>query len=278
MLRVFQPAGFLIFLLMSGCNQTLQPSLEGAMKEDQILKTYLHNGAWNYHYLTKDFEQWVDRGLAQDSSIAYLWQQKALPYWKQHKYDLAYKYYEKAIALDPEVWLSRFGYLQCIFAKRYSEALETLNRYTTMYGNTYEQDHDLIFFKALCHLQLEQYKEAETLLKKDIAIQEANHGPEWVHYLSHYYLGVAYYEQNTYALAIHSFENALKDYPQFSDAYYHLSRCYQEINDWELAQKSGHLGQSYYLQDYTFNEDASLYVLFPYQITWEWDALIAELK
>ena len=49
---------------------------------NQIINTYLKNGAWNYGYLSKEWGEWIDKGLEQDSTVAYLWQQKALPYWK----------------------------------------------------------------------------------------------------------------------------------------------------------------------------------------------------
>ncbi|NQX86266.1 MAG: hypothetical protein HRT67_10250 [Flavobacteriaceae bacterium] len=92
-------------------------STSKSLSEDNIINSYLKAGAWKYHYLDNRFTQWIDKGIAQDSTIAYLWQQKALPLWKQHRYDEAIGYYEKATALKPEVWLSRLGYLKCVFAK-----------------------------------------------------------------------------------------------------------------------------------------------------------------
>lgn len=46
-------------------------------KQEEIIEKYLRNGAWNHHYLTKEWNEWIDKGIHEDSSIAYLWQQKA---------------------------------------------------------------------------------------------------------------------------------------------------------------------------------------------------------
>ena len=82
----------LVFCFL-GCHkqQKLQASLPPTLSKNQVINTYLKEGAWNYHYLDKRFTQWIDKAIAKDSTIAYLWQQKALPLWKQHKYEEAIK-------------------------------------------------------------------------------------------------------------------------------------------------------------------------------------------
>ena len=63
-----------LLLLMVNCiTLVLFPQSDS---KDQILETYLEKGAWQHHYLSKEWEEWIDKGLAKDSTIAYLWQQK----------------------------------------------------------------------------------------------------------------------------------------------------------------------------------------------------------
>ena len=83
--------------------------------EEKTIELYLKNGAWNHHYLSKEWNKWIDKGILEDSTIAVFWQQKALPFWKQKKYESAIRYYNKAVLYDRQTWLSRLGFLKCIF-------------------------------------------------------------------------------------------------------------------------------------------------------------------
>ena len=238
--------------------------------QENIINKYLKNGAWNYHYLTKEWEAWIDKGIEEDSTIAYLWQQKALPFWKQKKYQLAITYYNKAVAFDNQEWLSRLAFLKCIFAKDYNGSLTDLSTYKAAYGSIYEQDHSLEFYMGICYLQLNQFDDAFKVLKENIQYQEKEYGAGWVHYLDRYYLGIAYYEKNDYTLAIAEFDKALKEYSNFSDAQYYKSICLNYLGQKEAAKVLMGTGKVNYENGFTFNEDSNKYENYPYQLTWQW--------
>jgi len=246
--------------------------------QDAIIKKYLHNGAWNHHYLSKEWDEWINKGINEDSTIAYLWQQKALPFWKQKKYELAIKYYEKAVDLDRQQWLSRLAFLKCIFAKDYSEALNDLIAYKNEYGSTYEQDHTLEFYMGICYLQLNQFENAFMILKENVDIQEKEYGVSWVHFLDRYYLAVAYYELDNFAMAISEFDKVLKEYHNFSDAQYYKSICLNYLGEKEEAKVLITQGKLNFEKGNTFNEDSNLYEIYPYQITWQWEVVQSILK
>ncbi len=247
-------------------------------KQDEIIEKYLKNGAWNHHYLTKEWNEWIDKGIKEDSTIAYLWQQKALPFWKQKKYQLAITYYNKAVALDRQHWLSRLAFLKCIFAKDYKGALADLIAYKNEFGSTYEQDHMLEFYIGICYLQLNQFDKALETLKVNIETQENKHGVNWVHFLDRYYLAIAYYEQNNYKTAISEFDKVLNEYPNFSDAQYYKSICLNYLGEKENAKILMDKGKSNFNNGNTFNEDSSLYEIYPYQLTWQWNTSTSILK
>lgn len=242
-------------------------------KEDKIIETYLKNGAWNHHYLTKEWNEWIDKGIQEDSTIAYLWQQKALPFWKQKKYQLAIAYYNKAVVLDRQHWLSRLGFLKCIFAKDYKGALADLIAYKKEYGSIYEQDHPLELYIGICYLQLNQFDKALSTLQKNVASQEKEHGASWVHFLDRYYLAIAYYEQHNYALAISELDKVLKEYSTFSDAQYYKSLCLNYLGEKEKARRLISVGKSNFNKGHTFNEDSNKYERYPYQLTWQWEVI-----
>ena len=241
--------------------------------QDEIIEKYLKNGAWNHHYLTKEWNEWINKGIQADSTIAYLWQQKALPFWKQKKYSLAIKYYDKAVKYDRQRWLSRLAFLKCVFAKDYEGALTDIKTYIKEYGTTLEQDHSLEFYMGLCYLQLNQFDKAFETLNQNVKAQEIEHGTDWVHYLDRYYLAIAYYEQSDYVNANSELDKVLKQYPGFSDAQYYKSICLNYLGKKEEAMKIADIGKSNYHMGKTFNEDSNIYEMYPYQITWQWNVL-----
>jgi len=248
------------------------------LDQDKIVEKYLKNGAWNHHYLTKEWDQWINKGLQKDSTIAYLWQQKALPFWKQKKYQLAISYYDKAVHLDREKWLSRLGFLKCIFAKDYSSALVDLIDYQKEFGSTHEQDHTLEFYIGICNLQLNHYDNALKILKENVENQESEYGINWVHFLDRYYLAIAYYETNNYKNAITEFNKVLNEYPNFSDAQYYKSICLKYIGQIEEAKALMIIGKDNFEKGNTFNEASSLYEIYPYQLTWQWSVIESVLN
>jgi len=240
------------------------------LNEDEIIKKYLKNGAWNHSYLTKEWDEWINKGLKEDSTVEYLWQQKAMPFWKTKKYSLAISYYEKAVEFNRKRYLGRFGFLKCIFAKDYNGALKDLISYKNEFGSRHEQDHSLEFYMGICFLQINQYEKALNVLKEQNSKEETQHGNEWVHYLDRYYLAITYYELGKYVKAISEFDKVLKDYPRFSDAQYYKSLCLNRLDKKEEAKMLMKEGKSNFKKGYTFNEDSSKYEEYPYQITWQW--------
>ncbi|WP_447769329.1 hypothetical protein [Sphingobacterium faecium] len=68
---------------------------ENKSKQKAIVDRYLVNSAHQYSYYSKEWQKYIDMGLKEDSTIAYLWQQKAMPLFKQGKYELGMQYLDK---------------------------------------------------------------------------------------------------------------------------------------------------------------------------------------
>lgn len=262
----------IVFCLIAvGC-QGQEAAIANNDSADEIIELYLKNGAWKHHYVTKEWNEWIDKGIQADSTIALLWQQKALPLWKQKKYQLAVTYFNKAVALDRQEWLARLAFLKCIFAKDYEGALLDLYAYKNEFGATYQQDHSLEFYMGICHLQLNQFDSALLVLKENIETQEQQYGTAWVHYLDRYYLAMAHYEKANYELAMAELDKVLTEYPNFSDAQYYKSICLSYLGDKQAAKVLIAKGKENFEKGNTFNEDSSKYENYPYQITWQWGA------
>ena len=59
------------------------------IRQDLLIEKYVKNCAkkYNYRYNMQEWQYCLDEGLKEDSTVAYLWQQKAMPYFKFRKYD-----------------------------------------------------------------------------------------------------------------------------------------------------------------------------------------------
>ena len=263
-------------LLIIGCDrqdelEELEPIIN-TIDQEQVLNEFLVEGARKYHYTLREWDEWIMKGLEVDSTVAYLWQQKALPYWKQKKYQLAISCYNKAVQFNRKRWLSRLGFLKCIFAKDYIGSLADLKTYISEFGSTVEQDHSLEIYMGICYLQLNQFDNALKALEENVEREEKIYGADWVHYLDRYYLAIAYYEKGYFNKAIVELDKVLIEYDNFSDAQYYKSLCLNYLGNKNDAKSIMADGKLNFESGFTFNEDSNLYEDYPYQITWQWNA------
>lgn len=246
-----------------------QPVLVSSKAEqDSIIKKYLKNGAWTKGLYSREWQEEIDKGLAKDSTIAYLWQQKSMPLYKQGKYELGRKYIDKAVKYNRREWQEYRAFMTCIFTKNYQDAIADFEDCKQRFGNSYVMDHSYNFYIAISKLQLNEFAEAEKLLEAEVAAQLEAQSEEWVHYLDLFYLGISQYEQAKYGQAITTFDRALKLYPQFSEVLYYKANCVGRLGDREKAGELIQAAKSFAAQGYSINEDNSIYERYPYQVRW----------
>ncbi|MEP6929162.1 MAG: tetratricopeptide repeat protein [Flavobacterium sp.] len=248
-----------------------QSSPEIKRKQDAIILEYVTNCAerYNYNYQMAEWQNCLDEGLKKDSTIAALWQQKAMPYFKARKYEVGMQYIDKAVLYDPKEWQPYRAFIKCIFAKTYKDAIIDFQDCINKYGNGYRMDHSYSFYIGLCYLQLNEYEKAEKIFKKyNDNLFKNRDGLE--HPTALFYYGIAKYELKQWTEAIVLFDKALKIYPNFSDAKYYKSICMIKLgaNREEIkilytqAKEDAKIG-------YTINEDNTIYESYPYQVRWK---------
>jgi tetratricopeptide (TPR) repeat protein len=237
-------------------------------KKEQIIEKYLKNGAWRYDMFSREWQEQIDEGLRQDSTVAYLWQQKAMPLFKQQKYELGMKYLDKAVLLEPVRWLDYRGFIKCIFAKNYSAAIADFNECLKR-QNSYVMDHSYNFYIALSLLQLNEFEKGEKILIAETEMIRKTKGEEWVHHLDLFYLGIAKYEQKKYSESVLAFDRALKLYPNFSDAKYFKALALGQSGQLEAKALLIKEAKIDFDKGYTINEDNALYEKYPYQVNWK---------
>lgn len=237
--------------------------------QDSIIEQHLNNGAWTKGLYSREWQEEIDKGLAKDSTISYLWQQKAMPLYKQGKYELATMYIDQAVKYNRDEHQDYRAFMKCIFSKNYAASIIDFEDIIKRKGNSYVMDHSYYFYIALCKLQLNEFAEAEKIYSEDIANQIKSQGEDWVHYLDYFYYGVSKYELGKYEEAIEILEKVFPLYPEFAEAHYYKAKCLRYLEKKEEALKTMQKAIDYGKKGYSVNEDNSIYEKYPYQVRWE---------
>jgi tetratricopeptide (TPR) repeat protein len=236
--------------------------------EEQVIERYLKNGAWHYGMFSREWQLCIDSGISINPNIAYLYQQKAMPYFKQGKYEVGLAILDKAVQLDPEKWIDYRAFIKCIFSKQYKDSMTDFIKSKAVKGeHGFVMDHSYDFYIALCYLMLNDFQKASDHLKTSIAITEKAHGESWVHHLDLFYLGVACYEQQQYENAVRYFNRALTNYDRFSDAEYYKALSLHKLGKQSEAVAMAEKCKQDFKAGYTINEDNAIYERYPYQIS-----------
>ena len=88
-------------------------------EHEKIIEEFVTNCAqkYNYNYQMSEWQECLDNGLKKDSTVAYLWQQKAMPLFKMRKYEAGMVFLDKAVKYDETRWLDYRAFIKCIFVK-----------------------------------------------------------------------------------------------------------------------------------------------------------------
>ena len=239
-----------------------------ARQQNILIQKYVTNCAekYNYRFEMKAWQNCLDKGLKVDSTVAYLWQKKAMPYFKFRKYEVGMKYLDKAVFYNERSWLSYRAFIKCIFAKTYKEAIVDFEKCLQNEGNSYVMDHTYQFYIGLSYLQLNEFKKAESIFKNDTDEQVKEWGE--AHYLELFYYGISKYEQGKWKEAIIEFDKSLTQYKQFSDVKYYKAICLGRLKKFEEAKRLFAESKRDKINGYSINEDNSVYEYYPYQVVW----------
>ena len=257
---------FFGLITINVCAQNSGATAVEKEKQEAIIKEYLNDCAMK-HYYKYEMAQWqacLDEGLKKDSTIAYLWQQKAMPLFKARKYEAGMVFLDKAVQYDEARWLDYRAFIKCIFAKTYRAAIVDFEKCKARIGNSYVMDHTYDFHIALSYLQLTEYEKAEQIFKKDTDDQVKRLGE--AHHLDLFYYGISIFEQNRFEEAIVIFDRALQQYPQFSDVKFYKSLCLMKLLKDDLAISLAQEAKKDLEEGYTINEDQIFYEIYPYQL------------
>ncbi len=198
---------------------------------------------------------------------AEMWQQKAMPSFKQRKYEIGMSYLDSAVKYDDQThhFLEYRAFIKCIFQKTYNSSLIDFETLKKMHPNNYVMDHPYDFYISLCYLQLNNFDAAQTALKNCIeSEQKTNNGR--VNQLHWFYLGIIYYEKENYVKSLEYLNKCIEIYTNFSDAKYYKALCLEYLNLYSEAYKILIEAKNNFADGYTINQGNTPYERYPYQI------------
>jgi tetratricopeptide (TPR) repeat protein len=264
---------FLLILFVAyNCLGQVKESKEARVKrQDSIVEKYLVKGAERYNYENQmtEWQKCLDDGLLKDSTVARLWQEKAMPYFKARKYEVGMEYVNKAVLYDRKEFLPYRGFIKCIFSKEYKASILDFEAAKKEFGNRIVMDHTYDFYIGLSYLQLNEYGKAEKIFKEYIDFMIKDRKGDSPNPTALFYFGISKYEQKKYAEAVVEFDNALKVYSHFSDAKYYKAICLSRLGgSQEEIKKLVEESKAEAKLGYTMGEYNTVYETYPYQKKW----------
>ncbi|MBL7773045.1 MAG: hypothetical protein JNM95_09300 [Chitinophagaceae bacterium] len=235
--------------------------------------------SFQYSLNSKKHQLYLDSALMLIPTEAYYWQQKAMPLYKEHKWELGRPFLDSAVKYNQEKYLEYRGFMRCIFERRYLLAKEDFYLAKALYGNRYVMDHSYDFYLGLCCLQLNQFDSAQHLFDAVITEDQQRFGKDGVHFNHWFYRAMVSYAKEEYETCISFLDKAMTRHPQFADAHFYKANCLFYLNKQEEGKKEAQLAKSCADQHLSLNEDNAIYEWYPYQVrTYYYDNLINNLR
>jgi tetratricopeptide (TPR) repeat protein len=251
------------------CTQSLKKgdiSQKIISKQDSSqLKAYLLKAA-QFSLFSKERGTYIDSALIIIPRNAFLWQQKAMPCFKQMKYETGMEYLDSAVKYDKATYLPYRAFIKCIFQKDYTGSILEFKTLIDSTGDLAIMDHPYSFYISLCYLQKNVFDSAFGYMNKCVREEEIRSLAKSIHFLHSFYLGVILFEKREYELAVKEFDKSLLIYHNFSDAMFYKSLCFEGLGKIKEALSLLSEADRTFKQGYTINEDNAVYERYPYQI------------
>jgi len=214
--------------------------------------------------MTREWQIYADSALLIDPTNDHMWQIKGVPYLKSGDYETAFRCYDKAVALNPQRWLSYRAFCKAIFLKDYQAALTDFEKADRdPHTPKYEMDHTFHFYKGLCYLGMKDFNQARLSFEKSMLQRRKDSGEDGVHYLELFYLGVSWYRLGDYTQALTYLKQCETRYAQLPDLLYYMAAIYLEQKNTFLTMDYIKRAQTAMEQGYRITEDNIYYANYP---------------
>lgn len=172
---------FVLTILLLSINSQAQTAQQIKTRDSISINRYLDSINISTLYSQKR-QVYFDSVLFLRPKYSYLWQQKAMPLFKQKKYEIGIRYLDSAVHYDSTRHYQEYrGFMKCIFQKDYAGAIEDFKVVKEKDENRLVMDHSYNFYIGLSFLQLNKFDSAFYYINKSISYTEKKRGD--AHYL-----------------------------------------------------------------------------------------------
>ncbi|APD07544.1 hypothetical protein UJ101_02040 [Flavobacteriaceae bacterium UJ101] len=166
-----------------------------------------------------------DSSLYYNPNNADAWFEKSTWEIKKGDYEKYFNYMNKAVELDPDIYIGWRGVIKMNFLHDFDGALDDFYQFRNMHHDSIElaaKGEDLDFLIGKTYWQKKEYKKAINFFNKSIH----RTSEDLVDAYTFIYLGVCHNMLNQNEKAIISLNKALKYYPNSGDTYYYLAKIH----------------------------------------------------
>ncbi|TCI92260.1 tetratricopeptide repeat protein [Tenacibaculum sp. M341] len=213
-----------VAILLISCNN--EEYVNGKTQKRILAEKLFNEGAHLYQGSPKsmtriqkaiDIDPTYDEAV-RELSVAYL--KRGIPHiWKKH--------IDKAVDLNPEMWMGYRGYNYLWFYRDYKKAIRDFDEVDRLTPNFIDapQGHSVDYWRGVAYLGLKNYEKSIAYFDKEIKQETEKFSENSVEVTSFLYRGIAYYQMENYEEAKNNFNKLLKhSYNKYADGKYFLAQ------------------------------------------------------
>lgn len=205
----------LVVLLIMACHNS--PDLYKrtfSETEKETLGKQILAGVSSYYYQGSPQEIFlIEEGLKHSPESADLWREHGAPSIKRGAGNATYKYYGKAVALDPLEWQGWRGYLYLYFYRDYKRALSDFDATDILTPDfvDYPQSTSVDFMRGICYMRLNNYEKSFEFFERHIQECIKTVGEDYIDTRVYLYRGIMFFNEGKIDEARNTFRDGLKN-------------------------------------------------------------------
>ncbi len=163
--------------------------------------------------------------------FAKAWRERGVAYLKRGDFGAWGPYINKAVELEPTIYLPIRGWCRFSFLRDYEGTIADLTKLDTLVGfhTIYASDFNIYLIIGESYAALGEYDKALIYYNKDIDNTIKESGDSWVGLYDYLYRGILKYKIGDFTGALADLDNEMKKYESLADSYYFKGLIYAKL-------------------------------------------------
>lgn len=154
----------------------------------------------------------IQKAILIDSTNSEALRELSVPYLKRGMMAQWKVGYDKAVEVNPEVWIPMRGYLHLLFHRDYDKAISDFNMADSLTPGFKDspQGHSIDYWRGIAYIGKKNYDKAIENFENHSSIETENVGEDWIETTTFLYNGIAYFKKEQYEEALVNFDKMIK--------------------------------------------------------------------